>query len=827
MEIHVMSLIKNRLIIYLLGAVLLAPSFNVQSQTPYQKPPKAVLDVLDAPDSAMVSISPARDKMLLATPVRYPTIAELAEPMLRLAGSRINPKTNGPHNPRRITKLTLKNIVDGKETPLALPPNPNFGMPEWSNDGKQFAVTNTTSNSAGGGVELWIGDAATGKLRQVSGVKLNTAFGGGGGRGGGGSDAVQWLPDGKTLLCYTIVAGRGAPPAAPAVPTGPNVQENYGKATPAPTFQDLLRNPHDEKLYEYYATAQLALINAATGRVTPFGKPAIFGSVEPSPDGNHFLVTTIHQPYSYLLTAGSFPRLTEVWDHGGKSVYKLADLPLADQVPIEGVPTGPRNTNWRPTEPATLVWVEALDGGDTKKKASPRDVVKMLKAPFTGQPVELVKTEHRFAGMAWGEKDGLVFVRDNDRNRRWARTFLLNADNPSQQARVIWDRSSQDRYNDPGNPVMKRLPNGQAVMHQNGDQIFLSGVGASPKGDRPFLDRFDLKTLKSERLFQCDDKSYESFVTLLADDGSRFITRYETQSTPPNYFVRTAGAGDKQALTNFPDPTPQLRGIKKQLVRYKRKDGVDLSFTLYLPPDYKEGTPLPTVVWAYPLEFSDAGTAGQVSGSANRFTTFGGMSHLFFALLGYAVLDDATMPVIGDPETMNNTYVEQIVASAEAAIDKAVEMGVTDRGRVGVGGHSYGAFMTANLLANSDLFKAGIARSGAYNRTLTPFGFQSERRTFWEAPEMYFKVSPFMKANKIKEPILLIHGEADNNSGTHPIQSDRMYQAIKGNGGNVRYVTLPLEAHGYAARESLEHTLWEMITWMDKYVKGTQPTASR
>ena len=326
--------IKNRLIIYLLGAALLAPSFFVHAQTPYQKPPKAVLDVLDAPESAMVSVSPSRDKMLLATPVRYPTIAELAEPMLRLAGSRINPKTNGPHNPRRIIKLTLKNIADGKETALALPLNANLGMPEWSNDGKQFAVTNTTAN----GIELWIGDAATGKLRRIPGVRLNAAFssgGGGRGGGGGGNDTVQWLPDGKTLLCRTIAAGRGAPPAAPAVPVGPTVQENYGKATPAPTFQDLLRNPHDEKLYEYYATTQLALINSATGRATPLGKPAIFGSVEPAPDGNHFLVATIHRPYSYLLSAGSFPRLVEVWDRGGKSVYKLADLPLADQVPID------------------------------------------------------------------------------------------------------------------------------------------------------------------------------------------------------------------------------------------------------------------------------------------------------------------------------------------------------------------------------------------------------------------------------------------------------------------------------------------------------------
>ncbi len=820
--------IKNRLIIYMLGAALIAPSFSVHAQTGYQKPPKVVLDVLDAPENTRVTISPLRDKMVLATPVRYPSIAELAEPMLRLAGSRINPKTNGPHNTRRITKLALKNIADGKETTLTLPPNANVGMPEWSNDGKQFAVTNTTAN----GIELWIGDAATGKLRRIPGVTLNGAFssggGGGGGRGaGGGNDTVQWLPDGKTLLCRTIVAGRGTTPAAPSVPTGPTVQENYGKATPAATLQDLLRNPHDERLYDYYATSQLVMVNSATGRVTPFGKPAIFGSVEPAPDGNHFLIDTIHRPYSYLLSAGSFPRLVEVWDRSGKSVYKLADLPLADQVPIAGVPTGPRNYNWRPTEPATLVWVEALDGGDTRKKASPRDVVKMLKAPFTGPSVELTKTEHRFAGMTWGEKDGLVFVGDSDRISRRSRLFLLNADNPSQQARLIRDRSQQDRYGDPGDPLMKRLPNGQSVIHQNGDTIFLSGPGASDEGDRPFLDRFDLKTLKSERIFRCDNNSYESVVALLSADGSRFITLYETQTTPPNYFIRAAGSDSKQALTNFPDPTPQLRGIKKQLVRYKRKDGADLSFTLYLPPDYKEGTPLPTIVWAYPREFNDASTAGQVSGSANRFTTFGGMSHLFFTLLGYAVLDEAQMPVIAPVEKMNDTYIEQIVASADAAIDKAVEMGVTDRSRVGVGGHSYGAFMTANLLAHSDLFKAGIARSGAYNRTLTPFGFQSERRTFWEAPEMYFKVSPFMHAHKIKEPILLTHGEADNNAGTHPIQSDRLYQALKGNGGNVRYVTLPLESHGYAARESIEHTLWEMITWMDKYVKAGQPTALR
>jgi len=416
-------------------------------------------------------------------------------------------------------------------------------------------------------------------------------------------------------------------------------------------------------------------------------------------------------------------------------------------------------------------------------------------------------------------------VRDYDRDRRWTRTFLIDINQPGQTPKLIWERSIRERYKDPGSPMMRTLANGKRIMRQSGDSIFLVGAGASQKGGFPFLDRYDLKTGKSERVFQCADGSYEVAFALLSDDGKRFLTRFESPSDPPNIFVRSVGSGEKTALTHFPDPAPQLRGITKQLVTYKRADGVQLSFTLYLPPNYKQGERLPTIVWAYPLEFNDAGTAGQVTGSPYRFTTISGISHLFLVTQGYAVLDNATMPVIGDPETMNNTYVEQIVASAKAAIDKATEMGVTDPNRVGVGGHSYGAFMTANLLAHSDLFRAGVARSGAYNRTLTPFGFQSERRTIWEAPEMYIKVSPFMQADKIKRPILLIHGMADDNSGTFPIQSERMYQAIKGNGGIVRYVQLPYEAHGYLARESTEHTLWEMVNWFDKWVKNAPPAS--
>jgi dipeptidyl aminopeptidase/acylaminoacyl peptidase len=437
----------------------------------------------------------------------------------------------------------------------------------------------------------------------------------------------------------------------------------------------------------------------------------------------------------------------------------------------------------------------------------------MQSAPFTSAPSELIRLKARLAGLEWGERGDLAVVREYERDRRWTRTWLVDPSKPA-EARLIFDLNSNDRYRDPGSFQSKLLPNGHTALRQMDGSLFLVGMGATPEGDRPFLDRFDPTTLKAERRFQSGASSFEATVALLP--GGRFITRRESPSDAPNYLLHGA---ETKALTAFADPLPELRKIQKRLVKYTRPDGVALSFTMYLPPDYKAGERRPAVVWAYPMEFTDASTAGQVSGSANRFTSLGGISHLFFLLSGYVVLDNATMPVVGDPKTVNDTFLDQVVASAKAAIDKADELGVIDPKRVGVGGHSYGAFMTANLLAHSNLFKAGIARSGAYNRTLTPFGFQSERRTLWEAPDMYLKVSPFMAANQFNAPILLIHGEADNNQGTFPIQSERLYSALKGNGQTVRYVTLPLESHGYQARESVEHTLWEMLRWFDRHLK--------
>ncbi|MEO8100488.1 MAG: prolyl oligopeptidase family serine peptidase [Acidobacteriota bacterium] len=785
--------------------VLLSAVAAFAEPLPYQKPFQAILDILNAPVLPSLAVNPTGTYATLSDQSRYPSIAEVSQPMLRLAGIRINPRTNGLHLAGFSQSIILVKLPEGTKTPVALPANARASGLRWSQDGKLFAFMNTT----GSGIDLWIGDPATGKTRQIAGVKLNSVLG----------DPFTWQSDSKTLIAKTIPAARGPAPIEPAVPIGPEVQESNGAAMGVATYEDLLTSPHDEDLFEYFATSQLAVIDTTANRATPIGKPGLLDGVSKSPDGKHLMISREKRPFSYLHPYSLFPTEVEVWDQAGKVTYTVASIPLVERVPLGGVRTGPRTIRWMGNEPATIMWVEALDGGNPDEKVPFRDQLMSLSAPFTGQAKQRIRTEERYGGIQFGKDFALIT--DQARLTRVARTFQvdLNAANP--EPKLIWSRNTQDAYKDPGRPVADRI---SPLMVQSGSEILLDGTGASPTGDHPFLDRFNLATLKSERVFQSSPDLYETVEAVLDSTGNQLIIRRESVSQPPNYFLRN---GDKEiALTSFKDPAPQVRQIKKQLVTYKRADGVPLSMNLYLPPDYKPGTKLPAVVWAYPREYNDAETAGQIRGSQNRFTTITGYSELFFLLQGYAVLDDATMPVVGTIDVVNNTYVQQVVSSAKAAIDKAAEMGYIDPQRVGVGGHSYGAFMTANLLAHSDLFKAGIAESGAYNRTLTPFGFQSERRSLWAAEDTYLKMSPFMFADKIKEPILFIHGKADDNSGTFPIQSDRMYQAVRGNGGTARLVFLPDEAHGYRAKETIEHVNWEKLRWFDMYVKGAPPTAS-
>ncbi|MFO7892488.1 MAG: prolyl oligopeptidase family serine peptidase [Longimicrobiales bacterium] len=789
---------RTALVAAFLAAFTFAPA---AAQSGYRTPPAPIPEILDAPPLPYGSAGPDGEWLLLMERANLPPLSEVAAPMLRLAGTRINPVTNGPAGRyTTLTGFTLKNLTDQAEREITgFDGTPGFAS--WSPDGQWITFTNTHAN----GVEQWVAEVATGQARRVIGG-VNEAAGG-----------CEWMPDSNQLLCMLIPSGRGEPPEEPAVPEGPVIQETRGMKAPVRTYQDMLEDPYDEALFEYYMTSQPAYVNVETGQRENIGEPAVYDDLDASPDGRYLLVERLHEPWSYLVGYWSFPVTIEVWDAEGNVVHEIADLPVADDVPIRGVRTGPRNLSWRPLRPASLVWVEALDGGDPEREVANRDRVLVLDAPFDGSPRELALTEERFGGIAWGE-NGLMLLSDYDRSRRWRRTWIMNADRLSQEPRLLWDRSTEDAYADPGSPVYRTTENGERVLLQDEDGILLAGSGASPEGDRPFLDRLSLETLETQRLWQSEAGYYETVVDVLGDFGRRILTRRESKTEPPNYFIRDLSADQRVAVTDFEDPAPQLQGITKELITYERDDGVPLNGTLYLPPEYEEGQTLPVVIWAYPREFVSADAAGQVRSSDNRFTTIGGSSHLFFLTQGYAVFDGPSMPIIGG-DTANNTYVQQLVSSAEAAVDVLVEREIGDRDRMGVGGHSYGAFMTANLLAHSDLFAAGIARSGAYNRTLTPFGFQNERRTYWEAPEIYYQMSPFMHAEQVDEPMLMIHGIADNNSGTFPIQSERMFHAMNGLGGTARLVMLPAESHGYRARESVMHTLAEMIEWFDEYVK--------
>ena len=792
----------------------------------YVLPPKAIVDAFDAEPLPQTLLSPNKQVVALTRARTYPTIAELAQPMYRLAGSRVNPRTNGPHRVSGLAgtgiySITLKRISDGTETPVKMPPQARISHVKFSPDGSHLAFLQTKDDA----IELWIADGTTGASKAVvSGAdRINATAG----------EPCNWLKDNATMVCELVPAGRGPAPAEPLVPSGPHVEENYGKAAPAPTYEDLLRTAYDDALFDYYFTSQLAAINVNTGAKAIIAKPAVFANVTPAPGGQHLLVMKIKKPFSHTVPMNGFAQDVEIWTRAGEVATHVADQPSREGTALTGVETGPRSYRWRADQPATLLWAEALDGGDPKNTVPFRDKVAALAAPFTGQPVEIARTEWRYGGINYTDA-GLALLTENDRASRRTRTWILE---PGAAPRKVWDRKQDAAYDDPGAPVTRRDTGaafgggggrgaGGGSIIQNGDDIYVAGVGASKDGDRPFLDKLNIKTLKSERIFRSSAESLESFVAPLNDEMTRFLTRYETQKDAPNYFTRNAGADAKTAVTTFKDPQPEVRDILRQYVTYTRNDGVTLSGTLYLPPGYKQGTRVPVIMWAYPREFGDADSASQVSGSPNSFTTIRGGSHMFLLLSGYAIFDNPTMPIIGPGETANDTYVEQLVASAQAAVDKVVEMGIGDRDRIGIGGHSYGGFMTANLLAHSRLFRAGFAESGAYMRTLTPFGFQAERRTFWEVPDLYARMSPFWYADKIKDPILLMHGEMDDNTGTFPINSERLYAALKGHGATVRLVMLPNEAHGYAARETLLHVIAERLNWFDKYVKNAGARAT-
>ena len=840
-------------------AAMPAGAQGVTSPQGYQDPPESIRRILDAPPAATGSVSPDGKWIVIAA--REPavtTIADMAEPTLYLAGRRFHPIASYRVDTVGIRSMRLRPVtgeaaktvpvpaggriaqyawspdgrtiayttVDrslgmgirlfpvgtGTEIPIqAAGLHGKLGAPSWSHDGKYVALTEATRN----GTALWLVNVSAHTAKRITPYTVNTVTGG-----------CDWLSKAPQIVCLMNVAGRGAPPPEGQTPAGPIIQESYGRAAPVRTIEYLLKNQHDEALFDYYFTNQITLVTP-DGASRTVGKPGIHTRADASPDGKWLLVRTVHRPYSYQVALNDFPERIEVWSLDGKVARSITDRPLTDNVSSarDAVAAGIRVASWRPDVPATVFTVEALDGGDPRKQMDKHDRVSLISAPFTSAPQPLMDLEMRYRGITWMYPD-LALV--NERTSRTAkqRTWAVNPSSPA-SARVLFDRNSEDRYSDPGQFVMvydfasdRMVP----LRAADGHTMYLTGDGASPEGDRPFLDAIDMQNGNKRRIWQNSGDHYEFVASLTDAAGRSFVTRRETPTEPPNFFRREAGSDAVTKLTELADPAPAFAGVTGKLITYTRADGVKLSATMYLPAGYtpSQGR-LPFFFWAYPREFLSAAAASEVRGSPYEFKrpSLPRDRQLLLLAAGYGVLDGPSMPIVAkNGKEPNDSYVEQLVASAKAAIDAIDSLGVGDRNRVAVGGHSYGAFMTANLLAHSTLFRAGVAESGAYNRTLTPFGFQAEPRTFWQAEDIYSTMSPFYYADKIKTPILLIHGVNDDNDGTFPIQSERMYAAIKGNGGTVRYVQLPLEPHGYTSRESLRHVMWETVTWLDRYVKN-------
>ena len=783
-----------------------------QESASYKLPPKEIADLLLAKPTPAVSIDHLGEWMLIMERESYPTVEELGQPELRVAGLRLNPNNYSPSRQSFINNLKLKHTADGKEyTITGIPAGALISNTEWSPSEKKISFTNTTATK----VDLYAIDIAKKTAVKINKTALVTTIG----------PVSQWVDD-NTIIYTAATKPAAMLPKRPITPVGPSIQENIGKAAPSRTYQDLIKSVYDETAFAFMTTAQL--IKNTNGTETKLSSPAIYAAFTVSPDNKYILTETIQKPYSYLVTAYSFASTMAIMDMGGKIVKSLAKLPSGETTPsgYDNVLPSPRGFAWRSDEPSTITWCEPQDSGLIKKNMEFHDAVYALKAPFTANPTVLVKTKMRFRNIVWGNEH-FAWVNEGLTGKQLQKASKLDPATGAME--TLFERNTTDAYNNPGMPVMKRNAFGTSVINllDNNKILMNNPVGSSPDGDLPFLSTFDLSSKTSQIVWRAKKGSYETITAVLDANTLKLITRKESQTEVPNYYIKNLkGSGPDQQITGFSNPYPSMVGVTKEKLKYKRADGVDLTGDLYLPRGYdrtKDG-PLPVLIWAYPREYNNAADAAQVRGSADRFTTISWGSPIFYVMRGYAVLDNAEMPIVAASKESkpNDTFIEQLKLNAEAAIGALTSLGVGDPKRVAVGGHSYGAFMTAHLLSHTNLFKAGLARSGAYNRTLTPFGFQAEERTYWESPDLYYKMSPFSYANKIKTPILLVHGEADDNPGTFPINSERLYNAIKGHGGTVRLVYLPYEAHGYRGKENLLHLLWEQSQWLDRFVKNVK-----
>jgi len=785
-----------------------------QDALTYQKPSEEILELVDAPLAPTVLLTDDGKHMVLLYRDAYKSITELSEKELRLAGLRINPKTNIGSRTTYYNNIKVKAIGSKEAQQVSnLPANPRLANFNFSPDQSKVAVTNTTDN----GVEVWVLDIEKASVTKLTNDNVNANM----------RDVINWFKDGESILVKMLPPDRNPLiNVSEAVPTGPTISSNNGKKAQNRTYQDLLKNPNDEANFEQLAKSELYRVGL-DGSKSKWKETDLYGNISFSPDGNYVMVVTIDRPFSYLVPYYRFPATTAIYNSDGSLVTTLLEVPLIEDLPkgFMAVRMGMRSISWRADKPASLIYAEALDEGDPKNEVAFRDVIFQLDAPFNGQAKELLKTKNRYRYIQWGNENTAIAY-DYWWNNRNTKTYIFDPSDSSKQPEIISDRNRQDVYSDPGSFVTKRNEYGMNVLAVDGSKVYLLGDGYTPEGQFPFVDSMDLNTKKTERLYtsKLEGKKEDLMDYDVAKD--KLLVRIESSNEYPNYYFKSVKKKKRtQQLTDFKNPFKSIQDVHKEVITYKRDDGLELTGTLYLPVGYDKSKKekMPMILWAYPREYKDKSSASQNTQNPNEFTYPYWGSPIYWVTKGYVVLDDAAFPIIGEGEEQpNDSFRTQLVANAKAAIDAVDDMGYIDRNKVAVGGHSYGAFMVANLLSHSNLFAAGIARSGAYNRTLTPFGFQREERNYWEAPEVYYTMSPFMHADKMKTPLLLTHGKADNNSGTYPMQSERYFNALKGLGATVRLVMLPKESHGYRAKESILHLLWEQDQWLEKYVKQSQ-----
>jgi len=827
----------------LLGCAAVGPlqAEDLQPAKGYQTPPEIVQDILNR-DASYVTLdasSPDREHFVIPVEEYFSSLERLGRKTYRLGMLEIVP---GADREWRLSSygnrgLRIFSLASRKTWDVDLPEGVLVSDTMWSPDGSRLAFLVHQKN----GTQVWTADVATGRAKPLSGARVMVTLAGRPQRGRTAdtpSRLLQWTPDGS-ILTLLVPATRGPEPRPSAVPNGPMIRHTRKEKTATRTYPFLLRTPHDQALFRHYTTAQLALI-PANGKPRPVGEPAMFLDVSLSPDGQLVLAEKIVEPFSYIVSYGDFPRELQVMDLEGNVLSTVRKLPLREAVVVrkgQRRPADdlPREVVWRPDGAGlSLLWKEKKaqeeEEEDEDSDSERKDRLMLLAAPFDVAAAQTLATSQKtFTEVSYSEDGRKAFATltgkgDGSKNRHDIVVLDLASESPEPRV-LVGGIDPKDVYALPGKIVTRATGNGvrRTLVSTDGLSVYLSGDGyREDLRPRPFVDRLALADGSRERLFEGAEDGYEKPLVFLDDDLSELVFSRESKSDFPDSFVRGSD-GSQTQLTHNQDPFPELAGTKRVDFEFTRRDGLNIHARITLPPDYQEGTRLPAVFWTYPREFTsfkEYHRAAAQRRNLNRFPqlNFRNASDIWLTQ-GYAVVEP-DIPIIGKGNSFNDNYVAHLVDSMHAAIRKLDRMGYVDVDRLGHGGHSYGAFATANILARAPFFKAGIAGDGAFNRTLTPMTFQSEKRFLWEATDTILEMSPFFHADHLDTPLLMYHGAADNNTGTFLIQSERLMQALTGLGKTAVLYVYPFESHGPRAKETYMDLWARWLEWFDRYVKS-------